>query len=298
MTLGFERRRVLLVCSLLLSLGCSLHRPPRIGPLKRPSSLVLSHFFGERGTQLGQFQRPSGICLDVKGNVYVGDPGNRRISEFDRGGRAVSEYRVETEGFGEPRGLASDGFYVYVADAKRGEVVRVDPERRLCSAFSGPSRRISPWGIEATPLGDIYVSERENSQVLIFDGEGRLKGSFGRYGKGPGEFRRPAGIGVDQMRKVYVCDPERGEIEVFDPFGGYLFSLKTPEPPVDVDFDPYGNLWVLSPGKLSVLDGERLILSYEAPTLPGWMRVADGKLYLSDPDSNRVLVFDILYSSD
>lgn len=289
-----------LVYFLLFFLGCSLHHPPGNRPLRRPFSLVFLHSLGESGTQLGQFRRPWGICPDVEGNIYVADSGNRRISKLDEMGRGVSEYRGDmVGGFGEPAGIASDGFYIYVADLKKGEIVRVDPERHLSQLVPQQvGRRISPWGIEATSAGELWVSDRENSRVLMFDEMGRFRGSSGRYGNGPGEFRRPSGIGVDGSRKVYVCDPERRVIEVFDPLGGHLHSIRSEEPPVDVDIDAYGNLFIASPNRIWVMGDRGKILDREGPKTPGGIMVKDERLYLTDPESDRVLVFEILYSGD
>ena len=42
----------------------------------------LVHEFGGRGSDPGRFNRPSGICVDESGAVYVADYGNRRVQVF------------------------------------------------------------------------------------------------------------------------------------------------------------------------------------------------------------------------
>ena len=42
----------------------------------------LVHEFGGRGSDLGKFDRPCGICVDNDGLVYVADCSNRRVQVF------------------------------------------------------------------------------------------------------------------------------------------------------------------------------------------------------------------------
>lgn len=230
----------------------------------------------------------------------MSDSGNRRVSKLDPNGRAISEFRGDAVGgFQEPRGMTSDGFYIWVADFKRGDVVRIDPQRHLTTVLSRDlGRRVTPWGIEVASTGEVYVSDRENHRVLIFDELGSLRGSFGRFGDNPGEFRKPSGIGVDARRRVYVCDPERKVIEIFDALGGHLFSLMNKEPPLDVDIDAYGNLFIASPNQIGVVGEKGTILEEEGPRSPGGILVKGERLYLTDRDSDKVLVFDIVYAKD
>lgn len=230
----------------------------------------------------------------------MADSGNQRISKWDKNGRAISEYRGDMVGrFEDPKGIASDGFRIYVADAKKRSVVRVDPESHQSVVIShGLTQKVTPWGIEGTSTGEVYVSDRENSRILIFDGTGRLRGSFGRYGGSPGEFRKPYGIGVDEARSVYVCDVDRKVIEVFDPLGGHLYSIGCELPPIDLDMDYHGNLFVASPTRITVLREKAAIVVEEGPRNPGGILVKDERVYVTDMDSDRVLVFDIVYSDD
>ena len=46
--------------------------------------------FGSRGSGPGQFSRPDGISVDIKGNVVVADCYNNRIQVFDASGHFLS----------------------------------------------------------------------------------------------------------------------------------------------------------------------------------------------------------------
>lgn len=62
--------------------------------------------WGERGTETGQFNTPHTIAADAKGNIYVGDRGNRRIQVFDSDGNHCARSRSTCPGTG-PSGRGS-----------------------------------------------------------------------------------------------------------------------------------------------------------------------------------------------
>ena len=61
----------------------------------------------------------------------------------------------------------------------------------------------------------VYVSEGGKHRVSVFTSEGQFVTSFGRRGKGPGEFERPCGLAVDISGVVYVCDMENNRVQLF-----------------------------------------------------------------------------------
>ncbi|MDQ7056821.1 MAG: 6-bladed beta-propeller [Persephonella sp.] len=100
---------------------------------------------GKTGTGKGEFNRPTFITLDRKGNLYVVDSMNARIQIFDRNGKFLRM-------FGE-----------------RGTVI---------GTFANPR------GIAVDSDGNIYVSDTLLSAVQIFDQKGRLLLVIGSYGTG------------------------------------------------------------------------------------------------------------------
>ena len=61
----------------------------------------------------------------------------------------------------------------------------------------------------------VYVSENSNNRVSVFTSEGQFVKSFGRWGKGPGEFNHPHGLAVDTNGVVYACDHGNSRVQVF-----------------------------------------------------------------------------------
>jgi sugar lactone lactonase YvrE len=69
--------------------------------------------FGSPGTGPGQFNRPEGISVDSKGNVWVGDQNNGRIEAFNEKGEYVTQFGTKGSGAQQfslsyPLGIESD----------------------------------------------------------------------------------------------------------------------------------------------------------------------------------------------
>ncbi|CDQ66392.1 unnamed protein product [Oncorhynchus mykiss] len=74
--------------------------------------------FGSNGEGNGQFNAPTGVAVDVNGNIIVADWGNSRIQVFDGSGSFLSYINTSADPLYGPQGLAltSDG-HVVVADS-------------------------------------------------------------------------------------------------------------------------------------------------------------------------------------
>lgn len=69
--------------------------------------------------------------------------------------------------------------------------------------------------------GRVFVLDAQERRVRVFDGDGEPLRSFGREGRGPGEFQTPTDIGV-VGDTVWVADGLTGRITLFDPTGTVL----------------------------------------------------------------------------
>ncbi len=60
-------------------------------------------FEGGRGTEKAQFDSPSGIAVDGKGNILVADTGNGRIEKLSPAGAFLSTIGTKGAGHGQLR---------------------------------------------------------------------------------------------------------------------------------------------------------------------------------------------------
>ena len=78
----------------------------------------------------------------------------------------------------------------------------------------------------------VFVSEGGNSRVSVFTSEGVFVTLFGSRGEGPGQFKEPCGIAVDNSGVAYVCDLF---ITVFKYFSVLSYHVNPPSHSVFLD---------------------------------------------------------------
>ena len=72
-----------------------------------------------------------------------------------------------------------------------------------------------PVGVAIDTSDVVYVSEHDNHRVSVFTSGGQFVTSFGRRGKGSGQFYYPIGVAVDSNGVVYVCDIDNHRVQIF-----------------------------------------------------------------------------------
>ncbi len=176
----------------------------------------------------GRFSRPSGIDISGRRNVYVADPGNRRIlaAVFDTVGGTLTSAQALSGPFAEPVDIAWDG--------------------------------------AATPMetDDLYVIDRTLASVTYWDLNGALPTSplwsFGSLGTGVGQFKEPTAVcagksaaangGTQFTTTFYVVD--RGNKRVAwltrgSTGASWVGTASLPNwDPIDCAVDYFGNLYV------------------------------------------------------
>ncbi|NVO01264.1 MAG: 6-bladed beta-propeller [Bacteroidetes bacterium] len=136
----------------------------------------LKKTIGKRGTQNSEFNFPTYLSFDKKGNAYVVDAMNFRIQIFDKSGNFVST-------FGE------------IGDAT--------------GYFSRPK------GIAIDSTGNIYIVDALFNTVQIFDNTGAFLYQFGKQGQNKEEFWMPTGIFIDKKDYIYVADSYNARVQIF-----------------------------------------------------------------------------------
>jgi len=132
-----------------------------------------------------QFNNPvHGIRITNDGMVVVSDRGNNRIQVFQKNGTFVREYPLLRDSTA-PGVTGSTVFW--------------------------PDKGQTIWFTSDDPNGEIHIFRRDNGQVI---------GSFGRVGRGPGEFENLHNIAIDSKGNIYTAEVQGQRVQRFRYMGG------------------------------------------------------------------------------
>lgn len=206
---------------------------------------------------------PKGIAVDANGALYVADSGNHRVLRF-------------------PRPVSQSGRITPDAVIGQPDFTTADSALVSASSLNHPS------GLALGPNGNLFVSDSDNHRVLEFtSGSGNGAAAIRVYGQ-PGfttgappaaasaqTLSRPQGLHVDRAYNLYVTDFGAARVVVF---------------PNTRDAAPTG-------ASASIVIGQNDFNAGAASLFRGPFDVTvdtSGRIYVSDPGSNRILIFPAL----
>jgi hypothetical protein len=102
----------------------------------------------------------------------------------------------------------------------------------------------SPTDLTLDSGGSLYVLDRMDKRIVRLSADGRVAGTIGGSGQGPGELTDPLAFGVDAGDSVRVFDFGTGAIEVFSATGTYVRQYRPDIPgiPSRIEFGPDGRV--------------------------------------------------------
>lgn len=106
---------------------------------------------------------------------------------------------------------------------------RVQLEQELVlGAMDGPAAFGRILDVKLGRQGNVYVADDRRPGVLVFDRGGRLVGSVGREGRGPGEFQAPWRLALDANDSLFVWDVGLRRVSVFGPNLAHARDFRVP----------------------------------------------------------------------
>ena len=100
--------------------------------------------------------------------------------------------------------------------------------------FSGP------MGLVFSSNKMLYVVDRGNHRVQVFQQDDKFAFTFGNYGSNPGQFRWPVSIAIDTDNRVLVSD-HGNHISLFSHTGTFISRI-TCDRPVAITVSPDGHI--------------------------------------------------------
>ena len=217
--------------------GCAESDLPAIMKFDASGRLIQS--FGS-----GMFNYPHGLAVDYQGNVYVTDG-------RDGGGKGHTVLKFNPSGelvltLGQP-GVAGEDRYVLnrpsdVAVARNGDIFVADGHSGMGTnmrivKYSRDGTFIKEWGTKGSAPGELngahglafdsrgrlFVADRENRRVQIFDQDGGYVDAWTQFGA-------PSGLFISPDDVLYVADLAQG-IRIGSARDGTLSAhIVAPEP--------------------------------------------------------------------
>jgi DNA-binding beta-propeller fold protein YncE len=199
---------------------------------------------------------PHGIATDERGNVYVADRDRHVVLIFDADGRLIQELgtrdRAAAEGpFNHPTdvAVAQDGT-IFVADGYGNSRVHVfSSDGRYSRSWGahgrGPGQFRVPHGIAVDTEGRVFVADRENDRVQVFDSDGKVLSVWDG-------FRGPTDVCVDSLGRVFVTD-HVPTLTALSPSGAVLLRVRTYHDTHGVCCDRNGMVFVASTAGRAVI---------------------------------------------
>lgn len=171
------------------------------------------------GVGQDQFNKPADIAFGRAGEIYVADGyGNSRVVKFTKEGKFVLEWGKKGKGEGE-----FDLPHAIRVDGK-GRVYVGDRENNRVQVFDGAGKFLQAWpdtgapfGLDLTPEGRMLLADGRAHCVRQLDKEGKPLKQWGVKGAGPGEFTLPHGICADSRGAIYVTEVTGSRVQKFVP---------------------------------------------------------------------------------
>ncbi len=226
--------------------------------------------WGTAGTGPGQLAltthdpHPDGvgaIAFAPDGSFYIADNGNFRVEEFDKDRHFVRQWGGFGTGPGQfvsPKGIATDGKLVFVADDPRGDMQVFDSQGHFVTSFPFPTIFFS-----LTRDGHLVFADNEAHDLVVMDANGNVVArepiDFPGYGPDAAQAGSPTGAGQPVQepngRILIVIGSDAG-------VGGLL------------EIDQQGRVvrrWSTGSETMALApDGTSLYMALTGPSLTGW----------------------------
>jgi sugar lactone lactonase YvrE len=174
------------------------------------------------------------------GNTCANSPLNP-IQKFDPTGKLVTSFGANV--FNVPHGLGVDrDGNVYASDqtpsnGRGAVVVKFSPTGQILMVLghlgqpgNGRGFLSMPTDVAIAPNGDIYVTDghggASNDRIMKYSKDGNFIATWGKRGKGQGEFDGLHAIALDSAGRVYVGDRVNGRVQVFEGDGKFVAEWK------------------------------------------------------------------------
>ncbi|HYV35258.1 MAG TPA: peptidyl-alpha-hydroxyglycine alpha-amidating lyase family protein [Gemmataceae bacterium] len=172
---------------------------------------------GQAGNTPDRYDRPTDVAVAANGEFYVTDGyGNFRVLKYSKDGKLLKQWGKKGKGPGE-----FNLPHAICVDSK-GQVYVGDRDNGRIQVFDADGKFLAQWkegrwpyGMFLTREGQMFVADGWTNWVRVLDKDGKELGRWGGTGKGPGQFGMPHMLCVDSQGAVYVAEVDGERIQKF-----------------------------------------------------------------------------------
>jgi len=302
--------RTLLLVALLVAPFATAPAPVRAEAPRRPVEGFRVAGELPRAGELG-LRAPEALALDHHGNVIIADTGNHRVLTVAADGSVVREfggYGWDEDRLDTPSDVCVyEGFFTYVLDEGNRRVASYDVRGDYVGLVVAEDEAGTPVSMAVTSSGGLHLVDSDSQSVLSYSQFDERLEPVGRFGLDAGGLLDPRDVASGPGREIAVADGGRFSVEVFDEFGGRLYSVAAADTmlPVDVAFDERGNLLVADSLHDRILafpaGGGRPTATHRVPDGFELAAVASGHgglLVALDGGAGRVQFIELVYGGE
>ena len=155
-----------------------------------------------------RFDRPTDVAFASNGDIYVADGyGNSRVVKYSKDGDYLLEWGKRGVGQGE-----FNTPHAIITDPS-GRVYVGDRENFRIQIFDPDGKFLeqwthvgSPFGLDRAADGSLFMADGYNDRVLKLSADGKILGSIGRHGRAPGRFDVVHHLAIGPKASVYTAE--------------------------------------------------------------------------------------------
>lgn len=276
------------------------------------SDLKLLYTLGNGDRKEQNLKRPIDITVDDMGKAYVLDNADNEIKVYDPNGKFLLSFGKGGEGAKKllaPAGLTVYNGMILVTEPTVGRIQAFTKNGEFIRTFftTPPKDKYSPVGIIGAG-GAVLFTDVAGHRIVELDSDGKVTSTFGKPGRGDGQFAYPHDIVLDKDNRLFVADSNNGRVQIFDRKGQYIGKFDGTAGgkskmalPRGMAIDQYNRLLVIDPLSNQIrffeLTGEPIfeygVLGTDDSqfNFPNAVAVDGKKIFIADRENHRVEVF-------
>ena len=173
---------------------------------------------------------PYGIAFKRSGEMIISECDGHQMSIFDIRGKKIRTFGSRgdsPEQMMYPTGIAiDDADNIYVSSGHKLQKFTSSGELIKCVGQKGSKEGefYDPRGVTLYD-NQVYVCDRNNHRIQVFDLDLNFIRSIGSYGTGRGELNAPLDVKFDKAGNMYIADFNNERVQVMDTSGLFVRAL-------------------------------------------------------------------------